>query len=612
MENLPAKILQLTNTLGAIVKIAAGEAQAQDFPQLTDYEELSSNTQFIQKRQPLIEFYRQAFQTSPKPLAINQLIVQHLILAELFRGFSFWNQNPIAQLLQELSDTFLPKKHKTRLFSDLQVDMAAWSQSLKTTNFSLADWEKLKLTILPSFAPKNKKNNPTSILPPIVWQWIMEFLKQRIKQNDEKTVADTDILLSELDDFVLQLLDYQVVNENSKLIFSQLSDYYWLAYQQQKNRQKGKLIFAQTLHLFSPSQQQSSLFASPNPYLNWGEEIKLQKHSIIYFNTFKYNNNLSPVSTFWLNRTKLSYNPPAEALENLAIWRWASDQVNSQGGLLVVSDAQWLRSPQLRDFRQKLSEEFKQIMLLELPDNQVVSLLFKQKSKDNEPNAQIQYLAVPNEEFWFKNNALGLDFQQINPYDGDWLEQMASDFAELIPLLDNEVKLGRSKKAIFKWFENFKTLDNQEVSENLLPQVSEKMIQNSQIYLANFQQNAGFFAWAGEGQLDYKFLKKTLVLPYFRQAGDGQIVENISNWGLNQFRKQYETPWQAQAQSNIYYLKKLLDFSEFEQCQVDESLAFEIRRLTLLADNTLEINYLFKTINQPEAKTEEIFQKFNK
>jgi hypothetical protein len=612
MENLSAKITQLTDTLLTIVKIVGGEAQAQDFPQLADYEGLKRNIKFIQQREHLIEFYRQTFQPSPKSLTINQLIVQHIILAEIFQSFSFWKQNLIAQLLQELSDTFLTKKHKIRLFSDLQVDLAEWTQSLKTTNFSLADWEKLKTTLLPNFIPKNPKNNAKRILPTIVWQSMIEFLKEKIKTNSEKTLADQSILLAELDEFVLQLIDYQTINENSKFIFSQLPDYYWLAYHQQKNRKKGDIIFAQAFQLFSANQSQSSLFALPNPYLKQVEGINQKKYSIIYFNTFKYNNKIFPPPNFWLNRTRVSYNPPTEELENLSVWRWASDQVSDTGALLAVSDAQWLRNPQLRDFRQKLNEEFKHIIIFELPDNQTISLLFKQNLAEAKDSPQIQYLAVPNEEFWFKNNAQGFDFQQISPYNGDWLEQMANDFAELLPLLDNDVKMGKSKKAIFKWFENYNNADNQVVNSNQLLQLAEKTSNNSQIYLANYLQNSHFFVWAGEGQPDYKFLKKTLVLPYFRQAGDGQTVENITNWGLNQFRKHYETPWQAQAQSNIYYLKKLFDFSEFEQCQVDESLAFEIRRLTLLADNPLEINQLFKTINQPEAKTEEIFQKFNK
>ncbi|MCU0444266.1 MAG: hypothetical protein MUE85_05060 [Microscillaceae bacterium] len=612
MENLPTKISQLTNTLLAVLKVAGGEANADDFPQLADYEAISRNPKFIQQRQSLIAFYRQNFNPSAKLLTINQLIIQHLILTEVFRGFSFFKQNPLAQPLQDLLDVLVSKKLKNRLLSDLQLDLAELSQQIKNEDFTSQDWEKFKSICLSPFYPKAAKTDALSRLPTLAWQWLAEFLKNQLKNHHAKNLAETALLASNLDSFTLQLFDYQSLNENSKIALAQLPDYYWLAYRQAKNQQKSTLLFAHAPHFFATNQTQTSLFASPNPFLNLWQDYSSQKFPLVYINTQSTTGVMNPLPIYWQQRAKAIYNLNGEDLDKWATWRWASEQLSEGGLLLSLSDNQWLRSEAMYDFRQKISAEFAQIILLELPDNQLISFFFKTQTPDLEAKATIRYCKIENNDFWLKNIEQSLDYQILSSESGDWFATPATNSDILLPLIATEVKSGRSKKAVFKWFENFKVPDYQPLNQNQLLPLGGEIPDTSQLFIANYAQSTDFFVWAGEGQLEYKFLKKTLVVPYYRQAGDGQIVENISQWGLNQFKKYYETEWQNQAQSNVYWLKKLFDFSDFEQCQVEESLAFEIRRLTLLADDSREINQLFKTIQQPEAKTEEILNKFQK
>lgn len=132
---------------------------------------------------------------------------------------------------------------------------------------------------------------------------------------------------------------------------------------------------------------------------------------------------------------------------------------------------------------------------------------------------------------------------------------------------------------------------------------------NQVICIAN---QANFQVFASEKPFHKDFLEKTVGLPRFRFDEKDNFQENITDWALHFFKEHYETTWQTQMLANQFNLKRLFDFDGFENCQVEADLALEMRHLILLTEQPKEINLLFKTIQQPSTKTEEIFKKVAK
>ena len=118
---------------------------------------------------------------------------------------------------------------------------------------------------------------------------------------------------------------------------------------------------------------------------------------------------------------------------------------------------------------------------------------------------------------------------------------------------------------------------------------------------------AVFFSGNIPGQRFFPALK---VFPLMFAANDDQYTFNISDFTLKKFKDHYETPMQEKANLHHEYLNQLLDFSEFENCQVDPELAQELRKLIQLGENTALTDHLYKYINHPQDKTEGIFRKF--
>lgn len=131
--------------------------------------------------------------------------------------------------------------------------------------------------------------------------------------------------------------------------------------------------------------------------------------------------------------------------------------------------------------------------------------------------------------------------------------------------------------------------------------------QANQVICITFQAN--FQLFASEKPFHKDFLEKTVGLPRFRFDEKDNFQENITDWALHFFKDHYETAWQTQMLANQFNLKRLFDFDGFENCQVEADLALEMRHLILLTEQPKEINLLFKTIQQPNTKTEEIFKK---
>jgi predicted helicase len=154
--------------------------------------------------------------------------------------------------------------------------------------------------------------------------------------------------------------------------------------------------------------------------------------------------------------------------------RWASDRLNDNGIIAFVSNSSFIDALTFDGFRKVLSEEFSYIYTVDLGGNirqgdktgnvfnimvgVAISFLVRKQHTDL-TSCQIYYYKLEENtakdklDFLGKNKLENIDFTHIIPdLKYNWINQSDNDFNDLLPLIDKNVKKGKSKKAIFKVF----------------------------------------------------------------------------------------------------------------------------------------------------------------
>ena len=158
--------------------------------------------------------------------------------------------------------------------------------------------------------------------------------------------------------------------------------------------------------------------------------------------------------------------------------RWASDRLNKDGIIAFVSNSSFIDALAYDGFRKVVENEFSEIYIIDLGGNVrknpklsgtthnvfgiqtgvAISLIVKRES--NNLPCRILYTRRPELdtaaqklEFLSSTKLNQLDFEHIIPdKKHNWLNQSDNDFNQLLPLIDKEVKSGKSEKAVFKLF----------------------------------------------------------------------------------------------------------------------------------------------------------------
>ncbi|MBD2393974.1 transposase [Cyanobacterium aponinum FACHB-4101] len=163
--------------------------------------------------------------------------------------------------------------------------------------------------------------------------------------------------------------------------------------------------------------------------------------------------------------------------------RWASDRLNDNGIIAFITNNSFIDGLTFDGFRKVLREEFSHIYIIDLGGNirqgdktgnvfnimigvAITFLVRKDKnvgveyhSTHTKPNnCEIYYYkSVENSvldklDFIGKNKLKDINFTHIIPKNNHWINQCDNDFDDLLPLIDKEVKSGKSEEAIFKLF----------------------------------------------------------------------------------------------------------------------------------------------------------------
>lgn len=159
--------------------------------------------------------------------------------------------------------------------------------------------------------------------------------------------------------------------------------------------------------------------------------------------------------------------------------RWATDRLHQNGIVAFVSNNSFIDALAYDGFRKVVADEFSEIYIIDLGGNirenpklsgtthnvfgiqagVAISFMVKRETSDKVP-CQIFYIrrpefeiAVDKRSFLAQTKLRDLSFTHILPDKrNNWINQSNNDFDTLIPLLDKEVKAGKSEEAVFKLF----------------------------------------------------------------------------------------------------------------------------------------------------------------
>ncbi len=182
---------------------------------------------------------------------------------------------------------------------------------------------------------------------------------------------------------------------------------------------------------------------------------------------------------------KYSYVKEGKAQNQIVVYdmytrfiRWASDRLNKNGIIAFITNSSFIDALAYDGFRKVVENEFSEIYIIDLGGNVrknpklsgtthnvfgiqtgvAISLMVKRES--NNLPCRILYTRRPELdtaaqklEFLSSTKLNQLDFEHIIPdKKHNWLNQSDNDFDQLLPLIDKDVKSGKSEKAVFKLF----------------------------------------------------------------------------------------------------------------------------------------------------------------
>ncbi len=159
--------------------------------------------------------------------------------------------------------------------------------------------------------------------------------------------------------------------------------------------------------------------------------------------------------------------------------RWATNRLNQNGIICFITNNSFIDAKAFDGFRKCISQEFSDIYVIDLGGNVranpklsgtvhnvfaiqtgVSIFILVKKNQDNQERCKVFYTRRPEFEtseqkleFLAKTKFNQLDFLHIIPdQNNNWINQTDNDFDSLLPLIDKEVKSGKTETAIFKLF----------------------------------------------------------------------------------------------------------------------------------------------------------------
>lgn len=541
-----------------------------------------------------VDFFQNHFHQKIKVTELQHLLTEHLVsktLAKsLFPNTQFFQENALAKLLEEV-------------INQQNFDLP---QQTFDTKWLKENWN-LILSNLPFLI--RGKNIPNTCTVPKEFLQILSSFKNSFQKTEKKW-----IFLSE------QVFENHLPSDYS--IFFNLSSYYDACIIGEKKQNNNHWIV--NLKNLEKANQgiQNNLFQSLEgiEQFNWNQNFQ---GIILQLSSLSFKIALDKKKEEDFQKAKLhAFN------QNRFIF-WANEKLSPDGKLILLSQKEWWTNEKFKDLRQWLRQEFESIQLIEVENSdRVLTFLEKvanQKGLFHYSSELKTLLESPWETY---------HFQAIQPdqYE-NWFQTAKSEFAQFIPLWSKD----DNEKSIFRQFQVYKP----QLSENILFQPSEEKLTEQLKTEFKNHPDWKFRKKAVQQRLTYPFLKqwtyveeeinslspwRGLSLQVFKPSKAGEVcawlseeagktlfknafvfsIEDLKEEAEALFFDFFDDQKREQDFQNKEAIGNLFDFSDFENCQVKENLAQEIRTFTQFAEYSKEVQNLKENLS--EVSSEQPFE----
>lgn len=285
----------------------------------------------------------------------------------------------------------------------------------------------------------------------------------------------------------MALLPYYVANLNIEAVFQQKMGYFQefnnlcfvdtldntdaLNYSGKQNDMFGALSLENVARIKRQNEKTISVIIGNPPYNAKQENYNFQNANRAYQDIDK--------------RIKETYIKQGTAQNQIVVYdmytrflRWATDRLNHNGILAFVTNRSFIDSRAFDGFRKEVTDNFQEIWILDTKSDvrmnpkiagtthnvfgiqTGVCITFLVKNTELGQKCKIFYFSLEDEQrretklnFLRDNSLSRIPFERIIPDSrANWINQTENDFDALIPLIDKDVKAGKSQQAIFQLF----------------------------------------------------------------------------------------------------------------------------------------------------------------
>jgi predicted helicase len=542
-----------------------------------------------------------------REMMIQHILTEDIFIS-IFNESQFHRENNIARELKGVIDTFFSGSTKKNTLGTIERYYGVIRRTAANIYNHHEKQKFLKVlyeNFYKAYNPKAADRLGIVYTPNEIVRFMIESVDYLVHKNFGKLLADKDVeildpatgtgtFITELIDYLpknsleykykheihcneVAILPYYIANLNIEYTYKQKMG----EYQEFEN-----ICFVDTLDHTSFAGKQLDLFAMS---VENTERIKRQNESKISviignppYNAKQENFNDNNSNRYYgaidilIKNTYIKY---SKAQNRIVVYdmytrfiRWASDRLGKNGILAFVSNNSFIDSLSYDGFRKVVAKEFNEIYVIDMKGNARTSGERRRKEGGNVFSDAIRvgiavYFLVRNENAegfkvyynaikdyadadekkdYFSSNILkNINFIHIRPNnEGNWINQTDNDFDNLIPLINKDVKAGKTEEAVFKlftigvvtnrdeWVYDFSKL-------NLIHKI-EFFIKKYNLSIANGEMDncikwssslENYLHTARKVSFNEKLIQKSLYRPYLKLY---QYTEKILNHRLTQ------------------------------------------------------------------------------
>ncbi|QWR76109.1 type ISP restriction/modification enzyme [Candidatus Magnetomonas plexicatena] len=447
-----------------------------------------------------------------------QHILTEEIFISIFSDSQFHHENNIAKELNKLEETFFIGKTKRQTLDSIKnyyEIIKAHATSIVSHHEKQKFLKIIYENFYKAYNPKGADKLGIVYTPNEIVTFMIESTDFLLHKHFNKTLADENVeildpatgtgsFVCDLIEFLpkhlldykykneihaneVSILPYYIANLNIEYTFKQKMGYY----EEFKN-----VCFVDTLDNIGGlhySNQQTKLFGFSSENAERIISQNKKKISVVIgnppYNANQMNENDNNKNREYKDvdkRIKDTYIKASTAQKTKLydmysrFFRWASDRIDKNGIIAFVTNNSFINSRSFDGFRKCIEDEFAYCYIIDtrsdvrvnpkiagtthnvfgIQTGVAVMFLVRKEQKDN--SCQIQYFTLHDEQRkeekldWFHTtNIQGIPFKHIQPDNKhNWINIADTDFNELLPLINKDVKLGRNGNAVFKLFSN--------------------------------------------------------------------------------------------------------------------------------------------------------------